>query len=276
MKHGLFEDIPDLEYRNYPAISQSDLKAIGQNAHKWHLRVRKEETPSMRYGRLVHTALFLPEVWENNFQVFEGDRRTKTGKEEYEILLETCKPEYILKADEYYSVRACKLEIESHPEFKKLQKAKWINEVSIFWQQDDIELKSRLDSFSLEIGTILDLKLTNNASKWFFKNTIVKFGYHIQAAFYLDSLASCGINADTFVFITVENSEPFAIGIYQLHRDAIEYGRKEYQRLLNLYKEYSAENFWPDYTTGIELIDLPAYLYARKENEMDLSDIFGD
>ena len=60
-----------------------------------------------------------------------------------------------------------------------------------------------------------------------------KYGYHRQAAFYMD-----GFNADEFWFAVVEKEAPYRTGLYQASEEFINNGRREIGELLDRYREY--------------------------------------
>jgi hypothetical protein len=85
----------------------------------------------------------------------------------------------------------------------------------------------------LENGLVVDLKTVDGAVdplSW--SRTLAKWGYHRQAAFYLDVLALAGQKADSFVFVAVSKDPPHEIGIYLVDEESIEQGRRENRELL--------------------------------------------
>ena len=66
-----------------------------------------------------------------------------------------------------------------------------------------------------------------------FRRSSLKYGYDRQSAFYGD-----GFKAERFIFIVIEKSAPYNIGIYECSAEFIEEGREKYKNLLSQYKEY--------------------------------------
>lgn len=77
-------------------------------------------------------------------------------------------------------------------------------------------------------GLVVDLKTVDgpvDPSSW--SRCLSKWGYHRQAAFYLDVLQGAGQKADMFVFLAVSKDPPHEIGIYPIDRESIDLGREE-------------------------------------------------
>ena len=47
-------DLTQREYREFPAISTSDIKQVLDNPYKFKIGMEVEETPAMKLGSLVH------------------------------------------------------------------------------------------------------------------------------------------------------------------------------------------------------------------------------
>jgi exodeoxyribonuclease VIII len=105
----------------------------------------------------------------------------------------------------------------------------------------------------------VDFKSTDNASKDAFSKSIANYGYARQAAYYLDLAKDSGLPHTEFVFVAVEKEPPYAVGIYQLDQESIQWGRKKYTDLLSLYIKCRDENHWPGYSQEPQIISLPQW-----------------
>jgi hypothetical protein len=86
-------------------------------------------------------------------------------------------------------------------------------------------LKGRVDIVAIDqhgATTIADVKTTEDASIEAFSKTIAQYGYAQQAAYYMDLLG-----ASHFVFIAVEKTAPYAVGVYCLDAASIAVGREK-------------------------------------------------
>jgi len=118
-------------------------------------------------------------------------------------------------------------------------------------------LKGRLDIVATDshgATTIADIKTTEDASPEAFSKTIAQYGYAQQAAHYLDLLG-----ATHFVFIAVEKTAPYAVGVYCLDPASVAMGRERNLRNLDLLESCQSSGHWPAYSSEIETISLPAW-----------------
>jgi exodeoxyribonuclease VIII len=103
---------------------------------------------------------------------------------------------------------------------------------------------------------IVDLKTTQDAGPKF-AQSVAKFGYHTQAAFYKDGMAygekkNCG-----FTIIAVEKTPPYAVGVYVMDGEAVEQGRKNYKRVLTRWAKSVQSGNYPGYSVAPETLSLP-------------------
>lgn len=112
---------------------------------------------------------------------------------------------------------------------------------------------------------VVDLKTTGDASSRSFGSSSFNYRYHVQAPFYLD-----GINHEFgyervkhFVFIAVEKTPPYGVGVYFADNDTIELGRQEYRRNLSTYASCIESGKWPAYSDEPTALQLPAWAFKK-------------
>ena len=95
-------------------------------------------------------------------------------------------------------------------------------------------VKARIDYFiNRDIITIVDLKTTQSASLKSFKSDIIKYGYDIQAAFYIDVVRNkFPGKAVDFLWIAVEKVPPYGFGWYRCSKETYDYGKAKYSPLM--------------------------------------------
>ena len=109
-------------------------------------------------------------------------------------------------------------------------------------------------------GICVDIKTTDDASPEGFSKSCANYGYHIQAAFYLEGLTRItGEQHDTFVFIAVEKTPPYGIGVYYASHDFIAKGRELMGKALDIYSECLKTNLWPCYSAEAKELNLPRW-----------------
>ena len=228
------------EYHARSEIGKSDLDLLAKSPLLLKMKkdglYKTEATPNQILGSATHKLVLEPQDFKNEFAVEPNlDKRTKDGKAEFEKFVIENQGKIIIKADEYAKadlIAKSVLEMKATAKFLKDGKA----EQSYFSEFDGIKVKCRPDFYNENLGLIVDLKTTSDASPSGFSKSIVNFNYHIQNAFYSDILQSLGKKVNKFLFIAVETKEPFLVGFYELDLAGIEKGREKYKELLNLWK----------------------------------------
>ncbi|AOT24329.1 RecE [Propionibacterium phage B3] len=131
-----------------------------------------------------------------------------------------------------------------------------IDEVTGRWQ------RGRLD-FLADRHTIVDFKTTGQSaerSQWIKHSW--DFGYHLQAADYLDMAISLDLVDEDAVFLHVvqEVKPPYLLGIYQVGVDQLAEGRRQMRRALDLWDRCLTLDEWPGLPQEIQLSSLPAWV----------------
>ena len=219
---------------------------------------RKPPTHAKLIGSAVHAAVLEPDIFYSNYVVLPEnfDGRTKENKEKVDSLKTSGRTP--LKFEDYQHCLDMATALHTHATARRLLN-QGCAEVSVFAEIDGIPVKCRPDWLRKESRLIVDLKTTEDASERGFTRSIAGLGYYLQAAWYLDVCQAAGIAIDTFLFIAVEKSPPYAVGIYELDDASLETGRREYQRALALWKHCTEMNEWPGYTPDIVTLQLPAW-----------------
>jgi PDDEXK-like domain of unknown function (DUF3799) len=226
---------------------------------------RPEPTPAMQFGTAAHTAVLEP---EKLVCAPKCDKRTKAGKEAAEDFA----AEYagrdvvIVDPDTRDTVRAIADSVWRHPVAARIL-AQGEPELSAFGIVEDVRCKARPDWWDSKLGVVCDLKTTTDASPSGFARSVANYRYHIQAAFYTDVMAADGFPIESFVFIAVEKTPPYLVGVYVLDTEALDIGREEYQRDLALYRECMEIGIWPGLSERLELITLPRWAKPQTEEE---------
>ncbi len=214
------------------------------------------------------------------------NKRTKAGKEEFAEFEAKCERENLtiiseadlLVAKNYHDYLflignkevinqdtldkaiAMAEQVKNHPSASKLL-AHGTAEQSIFWhdKEADYPCKARID-FESDMGYLVDLKTSRDASKAEFARSIAKFGYHRQNAMYRDGyIEATGKTPKGFIFIVVESEPPYSVGVYSLDPEGVEIGQAEYKHLLAEFAECQKEDNWPAYSDQVETIELPRW-----------------
>lgn len=229
-------------------------------------KVPQIETPAMTFGRALHCfVLDGPEAFSRDVLVLpEINRRTNAGKDQYQALITNNPDKALITADDLETIKTMDKSIKAHPMASQLIGC-GTNEVSIFWDDpfSGLPCKARPDIVPGEIQkTLIDLKKTRDASPHGFQRSIVSFGYHRQAAFYLDGMNKITQGGyDVFAFIAVEDAKPYRCEVYTLSPTFVDRGRLEYQMLINIENNCRQRGEWLNYTNPEPTeIDIPRWM----------------
>lgn len=104
----------------------------------------------------------------------------------------------------------------------------------------------------------IDLKTGRDGTLDDFARTAVNLGYDIQAATYHTVMEWLGQPIDAFLFLIVEKSPPYFVGIRELDAEFLARGRARLRRALDTYAECVATDTWPGPAT-YQTISAPAW-----------------
>lgn len=268
MRTGAF-DMPAEDYFAAHGVSQSMLKLLARSpAHLKHAIEHPEpDTPDQKIGTISHIAVFEPDLLEKSCYVKPAnyqDPKTSDWKKwngnatacKDWLAARTDKP--IISQDDYTDICGIRDSVFRHPAAAlalKVGKA----EQALFAEDAEtgMQLKAKCDWLSG--NAIVDLKTCQDASPAGFAKAVSNWGYETQAAFYLNLASLLNLGKEHFIFIAVEKTAPYAVGVYELDEESIEIGRRKYRRLLSRYMECVVSEKWEAYSRNIEVLSLPAY-----------------
>lgn len=143
-------------------------------------------------------------------------------------------------------------------------------EQSLFWtdQPAGVWRRARLDWLPFATGRRLvvpDYKTAVSAAPSAIERSLVAYGYHQQAAWYLDGVAALGGGTDArFVFIVQEKAAPYLVTVVELDDASLQAGRVRNRRAIELYAQCVAEDRWPGYSDSPVLISLPQWAITQE------------
>jgi exodeoxyribonuclease VIII len=258
MKPGIYPNISFEEYLLAKQINSSSLKIINSKtpAHYFEsLNSERKENGALRFGTALHCKILEPDSFDSLYIAMgEINRTTKAGKSAYAELEETGKT--ILTDIELETIIGISKSIEKVPGLSGIL-TYGIKELSVFTE----DRKCRLDCYNGKF--IFDLKTCIDASPHGFSKQIYNYGYHIQAAWYLDTCALAGLDVNAFILIAIEKTAPYAVGIYQIGEESLKLGRYQYQKALEKFKECEVSGKWPGYSQNIETINVPNWALSQ-------------
>jgi len=253
--------------------SSTNIRDILNSEKKYLHRKTTEQVPTkaMEEGTAVH-AFFLENNKFYDEYIFrpEGlNARTKEGKE----WIKENQGKKILSYEWKENLEKMKQSILDSPA-EIIYNNDNYSELSFFW--DDlygIRGKCRPDCLSYNDRFVLDLKTTQDASPKGFQKSIGQFGYHIQASWYLRGLRKLGVKVDEFLFLAIEKTAPFCVGVYRADKEMLEEGDKKIEEALHLISECKENDMYLDYTPEIQNISLPPWMVNKKKQPQQMEEI---
>lgn len=249
------------EYRSAPGVNKSTLWNMKRTpAHyKYFLEHPQEDTSAMKTGRAVHSMILTPELYAAEFAVLpEGiDRRTKAGKEQYESFIQDNAGKEILTASEAATIESLASAVLNCPEAAELLKGTE-REKPFFWHDDNgILCKCRMDAVTT--GRIVDIKTAQDAETDVFIREAMKYGYHVQAAHYIDAYyKTISSKTPEWYFIVIEKAEPYCVNVLKADIGFLDYGFVIRDELIRKLIECEKENIFPGY--GVNDLCLPGWV----------------
>ena len=251
--------ISNAEYHADPAVSASHLHAVAASPYHYWSRFLDpnrpviEPTAAMRLGSLVHCAVLEPDELNSRYAI-APDRRTKDGKATA-AMLAASGIEAVTAADMELAM-AMAASVRSHQAAAELLR-NGKAEQSFWWDDVDTGLRCKCRPDWYYGATVVDLKTTTDASPQGFAKSVANWRYHVQQAHY-----TAGTFAERFVFIAVEKTYPYAVGVYELDATAMNVGYALRRNNLQTIADCRAINEWPGYSQGIQNLSLPGWALA--------------
>lgn len=266
-------DMPAPEYHAATGVSKSAMDQMARSpAHykAWLDGQARKETPAMRTGSMVHCAVLEPGCFASRYAVApQVDKRTSAGKTAWAEFSLANAGKIVVTPEEHAQAQSMANAILATTMLRSLVALAGPVEASAFVEDPETGLvrKCRPDKLIPEHAIVVDLKTTDDASEDAFNRSCATYRYHVQAAYYLDTLALAGLHADSFVFLVVEKSPPHIVASYVLDDESIALGRRLYRRNLDQIADCLKSNTWPGPTGNqIKPLHLPAWAWKDMEN----------
>jgi hypothetical protein len=264
----------DNDYHASPRIGSSGLKLMRKSPlHYWSEyldpnRIRTE-TDALRFGRALHTFIFERDGFADKTVIEPSHYLTKAQcgipiEEQKALFAENAKGKTIISLNDFETIKAMDNAIRSHPAANLLLRHGNAEKALLYDHPlTGSPSKIKPDWESVEHnGLIVDLKSAEDASPEAFGRSVVKYGYDLQAAWYLDGYLSVhGVMPKGFVFIAVEKKKPFGVAVYYVPPEVVNLGRRKYEPLLEQFEWCRQNNEWPCYSDNIQPLTLPGWAF---------------
>lgn len=255
--------ISNEQYHASSAISRSCLMELEKSPyHYWYKYLSgqyksDDDKADLILGNAVHTLVLEERLFDNEFFITHQENLPKKGSAPHQEMMLKAGGRMILTNKRYETAKAIAKAVKNDAMANQLiyQGAKIEESIFFTHKETGIQCKARPDIRLYSL--VSDLKTTANASFRTFQRSAVDYGYFLQAAMIHEALLSIDIKMDKFVYIAVEKKEPYPIGIFVLDDDALDYGIKQFNRLMQKLAICTEHNDWHSY--DMQVLTLPAW-----------------
>lgn len=264
-----------------PSISSSGLRTVADCPAKYWFnsplnpnRPPESSASHFNLGKAAHDLILDGSGWPDRYHVLpEGFTRSATKKHAAEIQAADeaeAVGKTLLKFDEYAAVVGMADAIRKHPIHKALGRGK--AEPTIVWQDKEtgIWLRCRPDFLPANNWAVPDYKTTVSARPDDFSRSVMDYGYHQQAALYLDGIEAVfgplpNGQLRQFYFIAQEKTAPYIVQPFALDGEAVEWGRRLNRKAIRTFARCLETGHWPGYADDFVTIGLPRWKVGQLE-----------
>ena len=269
------EVITNAEYHGRKThLSSTNIRTFKKNRKQFEYSLTHDlvkQTKAMADGTAVHAFFLERDKFDTDFVIKPADMRlnTKAGKEwaqehQSKIIIDSELGDNLFEMEKSFMDSPAKL----------IHDIKGQTELSYFWDDlGTIKGKCRPDWISDDGEIVVDVKTTTDASPRGFQKSISNWGYHLQLGWYLRGLRKLGLPAEQFIFIAIEKTPPFCVGVYRADQDMINFAMKELDQLMPEIQTAMVSNEFPDYTPEITSIGLPPWMIDKKEQQPEHEEV---
>lgn len=272
---GIIENVPESEYHaDRSSLSQSGAKLILKAPAKFRW---EQDHPVYKdvfdFGTAAHRVVLGvgPNliVHEYDTEKVKSPKATKAWKEQQSEVRAV--GDVLLLPDEMATVQAMADKLSEHRlAMELLSDGK--PEVSAYAMDPDTEIlmRGRFDWLGPEV--ITDYKSCASSEPVEFLRAAIRYGYDLQAGWYLDLAALCDCTATAFAHICQEKEPPYIVTVIILPPELIDRGRWLKRQALERYRDCTESGKWPGYLPDNDFATpaAPAWL-LREMAEQDIA-----
>lgn len=142
-----------------------------------------------------------------------------------------------------------------------------------YWTQDGQARKALFDGVDVSRNLVIDIKTTSAPlTPHSMAGEVVKWGYHLQAAWYRQGYRTAHGADPAFWFVFVESSAPHAVVCFQLTDDDLDAAELECERMAAVWQRCTDSGVWPGPRMP-ERLALPRWYEPYEATERKTRDI---
>lgn len=265
---GVYSDIPLAEYHaDTTTLSSSGARKLLAPSCPAKFRYAMDHPegpkPHFDFGTAAHTLILDdgPEIAVCEFNSW----RSKAAEEAQEEA--RARGAVPVLESQYVELQAMARVVRDHPVAGALfAPGTGHAEQSLYWLHHGTGVTLRCRPDWLRPDQVVDYKTTTAADLDSIQRDVWKYGYHIQAAWYLAGVKALGLcDPDPwFRFVFQEKTAPYLITIVELDTVALDIGKRFAEMAIYAYAECTASGEWSDYMVDarprLPEITLPAWV----------------
>lgn len=257
-------ELNESDYHAHKAIGSTQLKMILKSLghYKYSLDHKRSQTKAMNFGTCFHLAVLEPKRFKTEVVTMPEFKGAGMYAKKDAWLTEN-HGKLILTEEEMTDCLMMLKSVSKHNVASSLLVG-GVPELSYFWTDPDtqIECKARPD-YLRHGGTLVDIKTTEDASLEEFSRSVLKYGYHISAAHYLNGVGQViGKEFKKFIIIAVEKSAPYGVQVFEIDFGTLEKGEELCKRALLKLSIAKEDNYYPNYAEDITPLNIPTYGFS--------------
>lgn len=273
---GIYEDVPFEDYCKWDAVNQSRLKQLGRSPEHYLMAKHGEPTKALEFGELCHVGVLetgrvlecyaVMPAYEDDAEnlTAEGEKPKKPKSTGYykdkkaafeQRAAETGRK--VLEESEFKMVFGMVKAIQRN--FTAVSYLNGPREVSIVWNDlsTGIRCKARIDVAAAD--GLTDFKTCPDPHPQEFERSLWKYGYHRQAAWYIDGWEALTGDLLPFRIVAVGKETPRQCCAAVVDDLSVNIGRAENKEAMALLLECRQTQNWPGYENPV-CWSLPAFV----------------
>lgn len=260
-KPGFYKAVPMAEYQLWDGASSTRLSILGagnESQLKHFVEQGDLDTAAKSRGSLLHAAMLEPDDFKDSYAIGpDVNLSTKIGKEEWEKFKADSVGKELIRGKDGEKIIGMRRSIWRHPLASALLHAAGDRELSFTWidHLTRVVCKGRLDKKVIDRrgNRVVDLKKTRKVHPDKFARSVIDYGYHMQAAHYLNGSAELSDSVEFYDIIGVEETPPYEVCVFKMTDEFLEEGRRQLLLQLGRYKRACEANLWPGFGYDWEL-----------------------
>jgi hypothetical protein len=252
------------EYVAIDAINASALRDISVSPRNYHRkRLRPTDKDSYRVGRAVHTAVFEPDRFLRDYVLWPAGNGKRAGKK-WDAFQAAHVQSTILREPEYDRALSMRDAVRSHPIASRFL-GRGEAEVTLQWTWRGQPCKARVDWVQGSEPGWIDLKTTRDPSPHHFEADCVRYGYHLQCAWYAFGMRAHHLPPGPVRIIAAQNVEPFDVAVYEVPELALDVGWQRAKRAFETLLRCRQTDTWPGAYPDELMLTLPDWAVSDEE-----------